>query len=214
MTARKNRSVARFSPKSALDDFPTPPWATRALFYYVFPQVFVLNREPVLCEPACGRGHMARTLKEFSNRVYASDIKDYKKGYPIVDFSNDPVPPYDLLITNPPYKLANQFVQRGLIEANIGVALLLRTLWMEGGKDVPTSRWNTVLKKHPPNVVALISARMPATKGRVIQHHPVFFSHSWFVWNKMNPARHGDTRLVWIPPEAQRLFEKPEDYRH
>ena len=52
----------RFEAKDSLDDFPTPPWATRALLEHVIPDKDLAGRS--VWEPACGAGHMAKVLKE------------------------------------------------------------------------------------------------------------------------------------------------------
>jgi hypothetical protein len=55
----------RREPPDALDYFPTPPWATRALFRHVLPALGVdsIGRA---WEPACGEGHMASVIVEFA----------------------------------------------------------------------------------------------------------------------------------------------------
>ncbi len=206
------KHIARHTSRESLDDYPTPPWAVRAFFEYVEPKL--RNRKLVFREPACGRGHMVRTLLE--NRKFAvdaSDIKDYGSGYREQDFLNDFVggDKYDVLFTNPPYKAANDFVVRGLSEARVGIAVLVKTLWLEGGKNVPTSRWCRVLRDTPPTRIAIVSARMPARKGAVIQRQASFISHSWVWWNK-EQRRRRPTEFIWIPPDAQKDLEKPEDY--
>ena len=72
----------RFEPKNSLDDFPTPPWATRALLEHVLAgkEISKIN----CWEPACGRGYMAEPLKEYFQSVHASDIHDY--GYGEIEF--------------------------------------------------------------------------------------------------------------------------------
>ncbi len=47
----------------SLDDFPTPPWATRALFEHALDVGGELRLQSCL-EPACGVGHMGKVLKE------------------------------------------------------------------------------------------------------------------------------------------------------
>ena len=75
----------RSEPHDSLDDFPTQPWATRALVEKVLwktinpfdgdpPAIF---RKLQAWEPACNRGHMAKPLKEYFFGVHASDIFDY-----------------------------------------------------------------------------------------------------------------------------------------
>jgi hypothetical protein len=58
------------------------PWATRALFRHVLPALGVEAVDTVW-EPACGEGHMAEIIAEFSTgQVVASDIYDYGCGQP------------------------------------------------------------------------------------------------------------------------------------
>ena len=54
--------------KGSLDDFPTPPWATRALLEHVIEQGGYTDRLTAL-EPACGVGHMAKVLREYFGEV-------------------------------------------------------------------------------------------------------------------------------------------------
>ena len=51
----------------SLDYFPTPPWATRALFEIIGED----GRDLVCWEPACGQGHMADVLREYFGAVIA-----------------------------------------------------------------------------------------------------------------------------------------------
>jgi hypothetical protein len=123
----------RRDPLDALDYFPTPPWATRALFRYVLPK---LDCNPISTawEPACGEGHMAVVIGEFvRSQVIASDIFDYGYGRAPLDFLNDDsLTTPEWIITNPPFKLACEFTLRALDLATEGVAMLVRTQWIEG----------------------------------------------------------------------------------
>jgi hypothetical protein len=77
------RSEAADSP----DDFPTPPWATRALCEHLLPK-HKLAKQTCL-EPACGRGHMVRPLREYFGAVDAADAYHY--GFaPVRDFLTYP----------------------------------------------------------------------------------------------------------------------------
>jgi hypothetical protein len=67
----------RREPPDAVDYFPTPLWASRALFRHVLPALGVKSVDRVW-EPACGEGHMAAVITEFARkRVLASDIFDH-----------------------------------------------------------------------------------------------------------------------------------------
>jgi hypothetical protein len=107
------------------DDFPTSPWATRALVERVLEDRAALTT--MLClEPACGAGHMAEVLKEYFHAVTGADA--YYYGY-VRDFLTYPYEANacDWVITNPPFRLAEEFVLRALRMARRGVAILART---------------------------------------------------------------------------------------
>jgi hypothetical protein len=67
-TKRQNTSYAvmaqRIEAQDSLDDFPTPPWATRALIEHVLGGKKRVKSQ-VCLEPACGSGHMAKVLSEY-----------------------------------------------------------------------------------------------------------------------------------------------------
>ena len=60
----------RAEAKDSLDDFPTPPWATRALIEHVLDSPRRLEGQSCL-EPACGHGHMSKVLDSPSRSRYA-----------------------------------------------------------------------------------------------------------------------------------------------
>src|SRR4051794_30115552 len=98
----------RAEAKDSLDDFPTPPWATRALIEHVIGEKDALAKMTCL-EPACGVGHMAKVLREYFGDVRCSDIHPYGYGE-VRDFLTGPYPAnsYDWVITNPPFRLGEQ----------------------------------------------------------------------------------------------------------
>src|SRR6185369_1476261 len=70
--------------KNSLDDFPTPPWATRALIERVLASADGLGSMTCL-EPACGRGHMSVALASYFQKVTSLDVFDYGFGQ-VADF--------------------------------------------------------------------------------------------------------------------------------
>src|SRR6185369_8464881 len=70
--------------KNSLDDFPTPPWATRALIEHVVVSKPLLSALTCL-EPACGRGHMSVALADYFKEATSSDVFDYGFGK-VADF--------------------------------------------------------------------------------------------------------------------------------
>ena len=74
----------RVEAANSLDNFPTPPWATRALIEHVIADAGPFRKLSCL-EPACGAGYMARPPKEYFGKVKASDIHPYGYGS-VADF--------------------------------------------------------------------------------------------------------------------------------
>ncbi|MCA1654484.1 MAG: hypothetical protein ABR588_00695 [Sphingomicrobium sp.] len=192
----------RVEPGDSADDFPTPPWATRALLEHVISKS--ATREMSCLEPACGAGHMARVLKEYFSDVRCADAYDY--GYaPVRDFLSYPheTNAVDWVITNPPFRLAEEFVARSFEVARRGVAVLVRSVFLES-----VGRFNRLFDAHPPSKFAQFVERVPMVKGRLDPKASTATGYAWLVW------QHGFDdcpRLVWIPP-CRRTLEKPNDY--
>jgi len=188
----------RASPKDVLDDFPTPPWATRALAEYV------IAPQGTCLEPACGRGHMSAALADYFDKVQSSDIYDYGFGS-VADFLNSTYQAnsFDWVITNPPFKLAEQFIVRSMKIARLGVAMLTRTVFIES-----EGRYERLFKVTPPSRFAQFAERVPMVEGRLDRVATTATAYAWLVWEK---NRLGSCELVWIPPCRKRL-ERDKDY--
>lgn len=78
MSANRSSAVIqqRSEPHDSLDDFPTPPWATRALCEWLLARSLIMP-DFVCREPAANRGHMVRPLDEYFTAVIGSDVHDY-----------------------------------------------------------------------------------------------------------------------------------------
>ena len=196
----------RVEAKDSLDNFPTPPWATRALLEYVIADAGPFRRMSCL-EPACGAGHMARPLKEYFGKVKASDIHAYGHGT-VADFLAAPLETasVDWVITNPPFRLAEDFIQRSLIAARHGVAILARTVFLES-----IGRYREIFDQTPPSKFAQFTERVPMVKGRLDAKASTATGYAWFVWEKN--ARTLPPRLMWVPPCRKKL-ERPGDYQN
>lgn len=219
----QNRSSAvmqqRSEPHDSLDDFPTPPWATRALCEFLRngPPSEPLDMRSVR-EPAANRGHMVRPLFEYFGHVMASDVHDYGAGYLVRDYLFGPDDHFDRTdwtITNPPFRLAPQFIERALRLSRVGVAMIVRSAFLEG-----QDRCQSLFSAHPPAYVLQLSERCGMFKGRLMRLGTKYIdregkersaatatAYCWIVWI------HGetDTRLRWIKPCRERL-ERASDY--
>ena len=204
---RQNTSHAvmaqRTEPRDSRDDFPSPPWATRALIEHVLKDKETLARSDCL-EPACGAGSMAETLKEYFAETYASDAFDYGYG-PVRDFLAEPYDDgsVDWVITNPPFRLAAAFVLRALRVARCGVAISERTVFLEG-----VHRYQLLFQNNPPTTVSPFVERVPIVKGRLDKSAATATSYAWMVWNKRDDRK---AQLLWTPP-CRKPLERSEDY--
>jgi len=224
----QNRSSAimaqRHRAPNALDHFPTPPWATRALCEWLRRGESVPLADQMCWEPACAEGHMARTLGEYFGDVRASDVHDH--GWSGMEGLHDflmPGPPVsspDWIITNPPFLLAGQFIAHARALALRGVAMLVRTSFLEGAR-----RWREVFDPYPPRAALQFSERVIMARG-VLRDPAVAYwdadaeklrkpstatAYCWLVWSGWDHEPAAPV-LGWIPPGTRARLECPGDY--
>ena len=203
----------RHTAPDALDDFPTPPWATRALLSHVHPDM----GGTLAWEPACGRRIMSDVLQERFKAVRASDVHDYGQGAEVGSFLDGGLgvgiaapwnTPPDWIITNPPFRLATEFALRAFdVAPDAGVALLVRTSWLESA-----SRFWQLFQRMPPSTIAIFCERVPMVQGRWDPEASTATSYSWVVWTPPKENAHPlRTRFIWIPPGQRAALTEPND---
>lgn len=203
----QNRSSAvmqqRSEPHDSLDDFPTPPWATRALCKWLRQNH---RLDSMVCrEPTANRGHMVAPLREYFAAVLPSDIHDYGAGFPQRDYLFGPdadLPETEFTVFNPPFKLAEQFIERALRLSRIGVCALVRSAFLEG-----VGRHERLFSVTPPSHVLQFTERVVMHKGRLAPDGSTATAYCWLVWLKPGQL----TQLGWIAPCRKRL-ELASDY--
>ena len=166
------------------------------------------QRSGLVWEPACGQGHMSEVLKEYFPTVHSSDKYDYDYGDAVGDFlvSDEVIPPSppEWIITNPPFNQAEQFITRGLEIATVGVAMIVRTTFLEG-----VGRYTRLFKNTPPLYVYQFVERVPMQKGKLVRDGSTATAYCWVVFKKGSTA---PTRLVWIEP-CRKALERDADYK-
>jgi hypothetical protein len=207
-----------------LDFFPTPPWSARA------GGELVKRLDPgarTCWEPACGEGHMAWGLGDYFDDVYLTDIHDYgfwEQGFGrVLNFLDEEADlhagQFDWIITNPPFKDGEAFVRAALPRARRGVAMLLRSVFLEGAGRRP-------LFTDPAlgfAVAAQFAERVPMVKGRWDPQASSATAYSWFIWIK-RPLDAGGMRYaiaeanaaggflgLIIPPGTKSRLSRPAD---
>lgn len=191
--------------KDSLDDFPTPPWSTRAACEFL--RAKGLDLAPMTVrEPCANRGFMVRPLREAFMHVLASDVHDYGCGFEVQDylFGHDALfEETDWTFMNPPFRLAAQFIERALRLSRVGVAAIVRTAFLEG-----IERYETLYSIRRPWCVAIHTERVPMVKGRIDAEASSATSYSWLFWRTDTVET---LPIDWIPPCRKRL-ERAGDY--
>lgn len=195
----------RREPHDSLDDFPTPPWATRSFCEWIVRRSIDKLTGMSAREPAANRGHMVRPLQEYFGSVEAADVHDYGAGYAVQDYLFGPAPSLvDWTITNPPFRLAEQFIDRALETSKVGVAVIVRTAFLEG-----VGRYERLFRNLAPSDVLQFSERVVMHRGKLSPKGSTATAYCWLVWRHTAPG----SQMHWLPP-CRRLLERPEDYQH
>lgn len=146
-------------------------------------------------------------LKQYFGDVQCSDVYDY--GYGATrDYLKHPyeINGFDWTITNPPFRLAEDFILKSIRLARGGVAILARTVFLES-----VGRHERIFSRNPPTIVAQFTERVPMLKGRLDKSASTATGYCWLVWKK--GKRKTEPRLVWIPPCRKKL-KREGDYEH
>jgi hypothetical protein len=181
------------------DFYETPAWVTEALCNDLVRSGWALG---CVWEPAAGNGKMLDVLKRYADpgRAVGTDINplrpDIGKGdFLAADFPShhDGYRGFGGIVTNPPYDLATEFVERALRlfeGAPLGkIAMLMRTDFDHAKsrahifRDCPAFQKKLVLTRR-----IVWFEPEPGSKGKSPS-----FNHAWFIWdrNHAGPATLG-----------------------
>lgn len=175
------------------DLYETPAVAVRALLR-------VEQLPHYLWEPAAGRGAIVKILRAAGHEVLASDLVDYGDAthFPRRDFLLEPLPKRcEAIVTNPPFKLAEEFVAHALAICPM-VVMLLRLAFME------SDRRTSILENCGLARVHVFRRRLPMMHrdgwaGRKASSGMAF---AWFVWDRNHRGATQIGRISWDQEEA------------
>lgn len=150
----------------------------------------------VVWECACGTGCLSERLKQYCHGVVSTDVID--RGYgQVQDFllAKEMPSGCSCIITNPPYKLATEFILHALSLLPDGgkCIMFLKTTFLEGEK-----RHRLLFSKYPPQRILQFSKRVLCAKNAEFQKMRKVgsaVSYAWFVWEK---GYKGETTITWI----------------
>lgn len=183
----------------ALDYYPTPPWAARALAHRI---KTIDPAAAEIWEPACGEGHMAEPLREVFRVVAASDIYGFGYGERGDFLRCRPFGTADWIITNPPFEHAAAFAEKALRIARRGVALLCRLAFIE-----TIDRFDLLFGEQAMTWLMPFAERVPMTLGHWDPKARSATAYAAFVWRK------GARPQAPMPfaPGTRRGFTQPTD---
>jgi hypothetical protein len=151
---------------------------------------------PVVWEPACGPGAIVRVLREADRTVHASDLVDYgcKDSTARRDFLMERDAPCDTIVTNPPFKLAEEFAEHA-IDLCPTVMLLMRVAFLEG------LRWEKLRLKNHLARVHVFAPRLPMMHrhgwgGPINSNSGMAFA--WFVFRRHWRDKGGQPIVNWV----------------
>lgn len=150
-----------------------------------------------ICDPACGLGRIVEAAQSAGFRdAWGQDIVERSRHCRRVsdfladDFSGRPP---DNIISNPPFKLAQEFTARALDIALRKVAMLLPLRWIAGDER---SRW---LEDSRPARVLILAPRPSMPPGPVIlaglRPSGGKTDFAWFVWEK---GHNSAPQISWL----------------
>lgn len=168
------RNGGRDRAPRADDDFmPTPPEGPQALLDAELRFIRHAYRGKVW-ECACGNGAMSRVLQSEFN-VVSTNLADRGYGTTGVDFLKQTELQGDVIITNPPFKLADEFIRKGFSLRPSYMAMLLpSSFWHAAG---PTKRRDDLFRQCTPSRVLPLGFRLDFEN----LGHPVM-NCSWSIW--------------------------------
>jgi hypothetical protein len=170
-----------------LEFYRTPIEATRALI------AIEGSRLPSdIWEPACGDGAIADPLRAAGHYVYATDIaaRGYGSKHDFLLTGCDPT--IGAVVTNPPFSLAQEFVNKAFSFPSVHYcALLLRLSFLESQKR---KGW---FQANPPARIHVSSRRLPMMHrdGWDGPKSTSTLAHAWFVWLR---GYDGPPQLRWF----------------
>lgn len=189
----------RGADRARLDYYPTPSWAVRRF----------LEAAPMPAgrwvEPCAGDGAIIRAVSRADVEWTAIEIRrecreslDASGATHVIidDALHDgrrsvTRPRFEVMLTNPPFTLAMEFIEWGFRAANI-VAVLLRLNFLA------SVRRNEFMRRHPPDVFVLPDR--PSFTGSGTDS----IEYAWFLWPSVRRRQHGRLAVLPATPRTER----------
>ena len=146
-------------------------------------------------ECSCGEGHLSKIFEQNGYNVKSTDLIDRGYGEHSIDFLKQTEKFDGDIITNPPYKYAKEFVEKGLELVSDGnkVIMFLKIQFMEGKAR------KRLFITNPPKTIHVSSSRITCAKNAdfkaMKEGGGSAVAYAWYVWEK---GFKGNTTLKWF----------------
>lgn len=150
---------------------------------------------PFIWECACGEGHLTEVLKSRGYIVRSTDLVDRGYGIGGVDFLKQSKVINGDIITNPPYKYAQIFVEHALslVQEGNRVAMFLKLTFLESNSR------RKLFEIYPPELIYVSSSRLQCAKNGDFETYRnsggTAIAYAWFIWRK---GFNGEPRVRWF----------------
>lgn len=149
---------------------------------------------PVIWEPACGEGHLAKVFERAGHTVIGTDLiyRGYGSNVPLDFLAYDGESFDGDIVTNPPYTKGAEFVEKAIETITDGhkVAMFLKLQFLEGQKR------RKLFDRYPPRRLYVLSGRIKCAKnGEFDSVGSSAVAYAWYVWEK---SYTGAPEIRWI----------------
>ena len=189
----KNFSANNATGKRKKSDFYETPYTLTRKFL----EREDFNKDLTVCEPACGAGAITKVLKEFWNddliTAYDQEVNFF------CDFND-----YDYIVTNTPFSIAFQFIQKAKQRARKKFAFLLPLSYLHGKKrydDIYSDKDYGLEKVY-------VFTRYPMLGDKLREdgkYNTGMMVYAWYVWTK---GYSGQPIVDWIDNNEDVLSKK------
>lgn len=172
------------------DFYATHPDATKAFLDKLAKDGIKLDHN--IWEPACGQGHISKVLEEYGHEVLSTDLINRGYGLGEIDFLSTNKDWHGDIMTNPPFKLATEFVRKAIdiIHQGNRVLMFVKIQFLESEER------RKLFEEYPPEYVYVYSKRQQCSQNGDFENLKAKTQcYCWIIWNKHNI---GDTIIRWI----------------
>ena len=177
------------------DWYCEPAWAVELLFQNID------FDEQSIWDPACGGGNIPRVAAEYGFDTLGTDKVDRGCGARLLDFidccciGEFDLPPRLSIVTNPPYKLTEQFIRRAMTLVDHRIAVLVPVSFMAS-----KARFE-LFTETPPSDVLILCRRPSMPPGHKIAamgdkaFKGGMVDFCWIVWSRPHDR---ECRVRWV----------------